>query len=164
MKKLNIEQIKKGILVGKPVQVTVQIKLDGGDAEFETHIKPFSYETAVANLRAFGEQKEALAGILASCICDEKGTQAFTEAEIRQHFNQSLVDALWAKVIEINVLGKTSNSAQKTNSSAKSQSPQGVALKKQNNSQTKKSKLGQPTEPNEAHSTQVEELNKPSEI
>lgn len=138
MKKLKIDQIKSGILIGKPVLATVQIKYEGEDAEFETYIKPFSYETAVANLRAIGEQKEALAGILATCICDEKGDSTFTEVEIRQHFNQSLVDAIWAKVVEINVLGKTSNSAQTTNSSVKSPSPQDEQLKKRSNSQSKK--------------------------
>lgn len=101
MKKLKIDQIKSGILIGKPVFATVQIKYEGEDAEFETYIKPFSYETAVANLRAMGEQKEALAGILSSCICDEKGEATFTEDEIRKHFNQSLVDAIWAKVVRL---------------------------------------------------------------
>lgn len=138
MKKLKIDQIKSGILIGKPVLATVQIKYEGEDAEFETYIKPFSYETAVANLRAIGEKKEALAGILASCICNDKGEQTFTETEIRQHFNQSLVDAIWAKVVEINVLGKTSNSAQTTSSSVKSPSPQDEHLKKRSNSQSKK--------------------------
>ena len=138
MKKLKIDQIKSGILIGKPVLATVQIKYEGEDAEFETYIKPFSYETAVANLRAIGEKKEALAGILATCICDEKGDPTFTETEIRQHFNQSLVDVIWAKVVEINVLGKTSNSAQTTNSSVKSPSPQAEQSKKHSNSQSKK--------------------------
>lgn len=138
MKKLKIDQIKSGILIGKPVFATVQIKYEGEDAEFETYIKPFSYETAVANLRAIGEKKEALAGILSSCICDEKGEATFTEDEIRKHFNQSLVDAIWAKVVEINVLGKTSNSAQTTNSSVKSPSPQDEQSKKRSNSQSKK--------------------------
>ena len=138
MKKLKIDQIKSGILIGKPVFATVQIKYEGEDAEFETYIKPFSYETAVANLRAMGEQKEALAGILSSCICDEKGEATFTEDEIRKHFNQSLVDAIWAKVVEINVLGKISNSAQTTNSSVKSPLPQEEQSKKRCNSQSKK--------------------------
>ena len=62
----------------------------------------------------------------------------FTEDEIRKHFNQSLVDAIWAKVVEINVLGKTSNSAQTTNSSVKSPSPQDEQSKKRSNSQSKK--------------------------
>jgi len=138
MKKLKIDQIKSGVLIGKPVLATVQIKYEGEDAEFETYIKPFSYETAVANLRAIGEKKEALAGILASCICNEKGEPTFTESEIRQHFNQSLVDTIWAKVVEINVLGKTSSSPQTTNSSVKLPSQQEEQLKKRSNSQSKK--------------------------
>ena len=94
MKKLTLKDIKSGALMGKPEHVTVQIKVSGEDAEFDTHILPFSYSTAVAQMKAYGENKEALAGVLASVICDEKGQLAFTEDEIRTHFNQALVDAI----------------------------------------------------------------------
>lgn len=150
MKKLTLDEIKAGVLVKGLEKVTVQLKVEGEDAEFDTFVKPFSYATAVAQLKAYGEDKEALAGVLASCLCDETGGLIFTEDDVRKHFSQSLVDAIWEKVYDVNFLGKTSKSQQKTNSSVKSQSQQEVPSQKSASSTSKKSKHGQPTETSEA--------------
>ena len=157
MKKIDIAQIKAGSLLGQPEKVAVQIKLGNEDAEFETYVKPFSYDTAVAHLRAFGEKKESLAGILASCICDASGTLEFSEDDIRTKFPQSLVEAIWSKVIEVNVMGKTQSSNPSMNSSVKSPSQQEKASKKSKTSRTQKSKSGQSTPENTEASTSVEE-------
>ncbi|MFU8927561.1 phage tail assembly chaperone family protein, TAC [Acinetobacter puyangensis] len=161
MKKISLNDIKSGVLVGKPQKVSVQIPLQGEDVEFETYIKPFSYDTTVAQMKAFSENKEALAGILASCICDEEGVLVFQEAEIRTQFNQELVDALWAKIYEMNMLGKKSNSQPKTKSSVKSQSHSEKQSAKSGNSRKSKSDNGKPTEENEAALTSDEESSKP---
>ena len=124
MKKLTLADIKSGVLVKGLQKVTVQIKVDGEDAEFDTYIKPFSYATAVAQMKAYGEDKEALAGVLASCLADEKGELIFTEEDVRTHFSQGLVDAIWEKIYDINFLGKNGKSQEKTSSSVKSPSPQ----------------------------------------
>ncbi|KJV38186.1 phage tail assembly chaperone family protein, TAC [Acinetobacter brisouii] len=157
MKKIDIAQIKAGVLIAKPQAVTVQIKHDGEDVEFDTFIKPYSYDTAVAKLRAFGEQKEALAGILAASICDAEGNLQFTEAQIRQKFDQNLTDALWYKIVEVNSLGKTQNSNPKRNSSVKSRSQRVKASKKSKTSHTQKLKSGQHMSENTEASTSVEE-------
>ena len=146
MKKLTLADIKSGVLVKGLQKVTVQIKVDGEDAEFDTYIKPFSYATAVAQMKAYGEDKEALAGVLASCLADEKGELIFTEEDVRTHFSQGLVDAIWEKIYDINFLGKNGKSQEKTNSSVKSPLPQEAPSAKSDNSTSKKSKHGQPTE------------------
>ena len=138
MKKLTLADIKSGVLVKGLQKVTVQIKVDGEDAEFDTYIKPFSYATAVAQMKAYGEDKEALAGVLASCLADEKGELIFTEEDVRTHFSQGLVDAIWEKIYDINFLGKNGKSQEKTSSSVKSPSPQDEQSKKRSNSQSKK--------------------------
>ncbi|EMI6975432.1 hypothetical protein B9Y01_10715 [Acinetobacter baumannii] len=150
MKQLSPDQIKKGILIGKPEKVTVQVLVNGEESEFSTYIKPFNYQSAVANMKAYGENKEALAGILASCITDKDGTPTFTEDEVRLHFSQALVDIIWSKIVEINVLGKqTLKSTTEKSSSSKSQSLQvGQSKKLKRPSRTKKSKSGTPTEEN----------------
>lgn len=140
MKKLSIDQIKNGELIGKPEPITVEIKINGEDCEFDTHIMPFSYKTAVAQMRAYGAEKEALAGILASVIVDDGGTAVFTEDDIRENFNQALVDAIWQKVVEINMLGKKSTSMPKTSSSLKSESQPEGPTQKPSRSNTAKSK------------------------
>lgn len=160
MKKLSLKEIKEGKLIGKPEKVSVQIKVDGEDAEFETYLKPFNYDTAVANFKAFGESREALAGILASCICDESGKLEFTEQEIRQNFNQALVEAIWLKVVEVNSLGKNQNSAQTTNSSLKSQDSSVKPSAKSASSRSRKSKRMQPMPENTEASISDAESNK----
>lgn len=157
MKKIDITEINAGVLIAKPQAVTVQIKYNGEDAEFDTFIKPYSYDTAVAKLRAFGENKEALAGILAASICDAEGNLQFTEAQVRRNFSQDLTDALWFKIVEVNSLGKTQSSNPKRNSSVKSRSQRVKASKKSKTSHTQKLKSGQPTSENTEASTSVEE-------
>ena len=160
MKKLTLKDIKSGALMGKPEHVTVQIKVSGEDAEFDTYILPFSYSTAVAQMKAYGENKEALAGVLASVICDEKGQLAFTEDEIRTHFNQALVDALWSKIVDINVLGKQLNSTKTTKSSSRSASRSVKRTVKSPISHTEKSKSTPPTSENTEASTLEEDSSK----
>ena len=80
--------------MGKPELVTVQIKLNGEEVDYDTYVLPFSYGTAVAQMKAYGENKEALAGVLASVICDEKGKLTFTEDEVRTLFNRALGEAM----------------------------------------------------------------------
>lgn len=153
MKKLSLKDIKSGLLMGKPEEITVKIKVGGEDCEFNTFILPFSYDTAVAQLKAFGEKKEALAGILASVICDKDGKLEFTEVDVRTKFNQALVDAIWSKIVEINVLGKTQTLAQTTNLLSKSGSQQVTRSQKSKPSRSPKLKSTQRTSKNTAAST-----------
>ncbi|WP_315076993.1 phage tail assembly chaperone family protein, TAC [Acinetobacter guillouiae] len=157
MKKLSLKDIKSGLLMGKPEEITVNIKLSGEDCEFNTFILPFSYDTAVAQLKAFGEKKEALAGILASVICDKDGKLEFTEDDVRTKFNQALVDAIWSKIVEVNVLGKTQTLAQTTNLLSKSGSQQVARSQKSKPSRSQKSKSTQRTSKNTAASTLADE-------
>lgn len=157
MKKLSLKDIKSGLLMGKPEEITVKIKVGGEDCEFNTFILPFSYDTAVAQLKAFGEKKEALAGILASVICDKDGKLEFTEDDVRTKFNQALVDAIWSKIVEVNVLGKTQTLAQTTNLLSKSGSQQVARSQKSKPSRSQKSKSTQRTSKNTAASTLADE-------
>jgi hypothetical protein len=157
MKKLSLKDIKSGLLMGKPEEITVNIKVSGEDCEFNTFILPFSYDTAVAQLKAFGEKKEALAGILASVICDKDGKLEFTENDVRTKFNQALVDAIWSKIVEVNVLGKTQTLAQTTNLLSKSESQQVGRSQKSKPSRSQKSKSTQRTSKNTAASTLADE-------
>lgn len=106
MNKLSIADIKGGVLVDAPEKIEVEIMVKGEPCSFETHIKIMDYSTAVAQMKAGLEKKEALASILADCIVDELGEKQFTEDEVRQRFNKPLIDAIWEKIIEKNFLGK----------------------------------------------------------
>ncbi|MFX9004046.1 phage tail assembly chaperone family protein, TAC, partial [Acinetobacter baumannii] len=71
-----------------------------------TYIKIMDYDTAKAQMEANTEGREGLASILADCIVTEDGQRIFTEEQVRQKFNKHLIDALWAKILEKNFLGK----------------------------------------------------------
>ncbi|MDQ8951941.1 phage tail assembly chaperone family protein, TAC [Acinetobacter rudis] len=160
MKKLSIDQIKSGVLVGKPEKITVTVKVHGEEHEFDSYITPFGYEAVIAQMRAFGEKKEALAGILASVMCDENGVLIFTEDDVRSKFNQPFIETMWAKVVEINMLGKKPTSTSKTSSSSKSASRQGGRTRKSNRSNTAKSKNTKPTSESMEASTLDDESSK----
>lgn len=156
MKKISLKDIKSGALLGKPEKVIVTFKLDGEEAEFETHVKPFNYDTAIANYKAYGENKAALAGIIASCLCDADGKLILTEDDVRQHFNQALVDATWNEIIQVNALGKpqSQNSTTTPKSASKSDLPPGEPTAKSNKrSVTAKSRPTPPTSPSVEAST-----------
>lgn len=165
-KKISIAEIQSGALIGTPVAISVPITLGEDECEFDTHVKPFSYATVVARWNAVGQNKEALAGTIASCVCDEKGKLLFTEDEVRANFSEELIEALWAKIIEVNNIGgklKKTNS-EKTNSSQNSPSTEsvGVPLKKsKRTSRSKKSSSGANTSIDAGVSTLDEESSKP---
>ncbi|SSR05724.1 phage tail assembly chaperone family protein, TAC [Acinetobacter baumannii] len=106
MNKLSIEDILSGALVGKPELIEVDIVVNGKPCTFETYIKIMDYDTAKAQMEANTEGREGLASILADCIVTEDGQRIFTEEQVRQKFNKHLIDALWAKILEKNFLGK----------------------------------------------------------
>lgn len=100
-KKLSLASIKKGDLIGAPVPVTIEIMVNGEECEIDAFIKPASYDTAVKRYQAYGENKEALAGIIATRVVNAKGKPEFTEAEVRQLFNEALTDAVFSKINEV---------------------------------------------------------------
>lgn len=143
MKKLTLDQIKSGSLVGQPEFVTIELEVNKEKCEFDTYIKPFSYATAVARMQAYGQNKEALAGIIAGSLYTKEVIEiegeedqtlfkpTFTADEVRENFTEPMTDAIWSKIIEINGLGKQKpNSIQTQNSSVKSESPQDEVSKK----------------------------------
>lgn len=141
-KKISIAEIKAGALIGTPILVTVPIMLGDEQSEFDTYVKPFSYATVVARWNAVGQNKEALAGTIASCVCDESGELSFTEDEVRANFSDELIEALWSKIIEVNNIGgklKTMNS-EKTNSSQNSSSTGSVGTRSNKSKRTSRSK------------------------
>ncbi|MBF7685972.1 phage tail assembly chaperone family protein, TAC [Acinetobacter sp. B10A] len=151
MKKLTLDQIKSGSLISEPTLVTIELQVNGEKVEFDTYMKPFSYATAVARMQAAFQGNVPLAGMIASSLytketVKEEGENdrvvfktTFTADEVSENFTQSMTDAIWDKILEVNGLGKEkSNSNQTQNSSVKSELPQDEALKKSDSSTTQK--------------------------
>ena len=160
MKKLTVESIKAGKLISKPQAVSVRVFVEGEECEFNTRLKPFDYSTSVAQMRGIGENKEALAEVLAVSILNNEDKPQFTAKEIREHFSKELTDALWNKLVEVNALGKILNSQPKMNSSAKSRSAQGNRSKRFGKRRVQTSASGQHTSENTVVSTSGGALSK----
>lgn len=161
-KKISISEIQSGALIGTPVAISVPITLGGEQCEFDTHVKPFSYATVVARWNAIGQNKEALAGTIASCICDETGKLSFTDEEVRTNFSQELIEALWDEIVKVNNIGgksKTTNS-EKTNSLPSLPLTESVvepSKKSKKTSPSKKSSTGKNTDTGAVVSTSADE-------
>lgn len=160
MKEITLDAIKSGDLIGKPTQITVELVVKGELRSFTTYLRPYSYSTAIANMTSFSEKREALAGMIATSICDENGNDLVSEDDVRKKFSEALVHALWIKIVEINALGKPLKSKKRTRSSVKSQSQQVGQSKKLKNSHTQKSSSGQPIDKNTEALTTEEGLSK----
>lgn len=159
-KKLSLAAIKKGELVGAPVPVTIEIVVNGEECEIDAFIKPASYDTAIKRYQAYGENKEALAGIIATRVVNAKGKPEFTEDQVREYFNDALTDAVFAKINEVDhPPGKdlpttTENSGTSLSSTESAEEP---LPKPSKESPTPSSSNGGNTEPSAEASTQAEE-------
>ncbi|WP_127493071.1 phage tail assembly chaperone family protein, TAC [Acinetobacter calcoaceticus] len=106
MTKLTLDDIKSGALVDVPEKIDVEIMVKGQPRTIETFIKIMDYTTAIAQMAANKAGREGLASILADCIVKENGEPEFTEEQIRKLFNKPLIDAIWEKIVQKNLLGK----------------------------------------------------------
>lgn len=165
-KKISIEQIKTGKLVGAPVPISVTIFLDGEECEFDTHIKPFGYAAVVARWQALGEKKAALAGTISSCICDATGKLLFTEQQVSENFSEELIEALWAKIYDVNNIGgklkkQSSETMKSSQNSHSTESVETVSKPSKKISRTKKSAIGKNIATDAEALTLGEESSKP---
>lgn len=133
--KLTLESLKKsGAFTGRPVEKEITWKQ--GEQEFTAtvYVRPMGYHTATSDVLAMGGKVDGVAGRIAASICDEDGKPVFTPADItgeadpeRGSLDGALTIALLVAIKEVNDLGKTTSSVQKTNSGANSSSTESAA-------------------------------------
>lgn len=159
--KLTLESLKaSGAFTGRPVEKEISWKQ--GEQEFTAtvYVRPMGYHTATADVLAMGGKVDGVAGRIAASICDELGKPVFTPADItgeadpeRGALDGALTVALLVAIQEVNDLGKSTSSAQKTSSGASSSSTESVAAplpKRGKRLASKNTSSGQDTGPNTA--------------
>lgn len=112
--KLSIDALTEaGAFTGQPVERQVMWKQGGEDVTATVYVRPLSYASAVADLRALNENADAIAERIAYSIVDDKGAPVFTAADItgeatpeRGPLSASLTVALLQVIGEVNGLGK----------------------------------------------------------
>ncbi|MCX0499740.1 phage tail assembly chaperone family protein, TAC [Erwinia billingiae] len=122
--KLTLESLKKaGAFTGRPVEKEINWKQ--GEKEFTAtvFIRPLGYHTATSDVLAHVGKIDGVAGRIAASVCDEEGHPVFKPQDItgeadpeRGALDGALTIALLVAIQEVNDLGKTTNSAPKTNS------------------------------------------------
>lgn len=135
---LSIDSLKgMGAFTSAPVEK--EIRWVRGDDEFTAtvFVRPLSYRSAVSDIAAHANNGDAVAGRIASCICDKDGAPVFSAADItgeadpeRGPLDHSLTMALLSVIGEVSGMGKSQPaSSPKSKSSGTNSSSPGSAGK-----------------------------------
>lgn len=128
--KLTLESLKTaGAFTGRPVEKNITWKQGDNELTATVYVRPMGYHAATSDVLAMGGKVDGVAGRIAASICDEHGKPVFRAADItgeadpeRGALDGALTVALLVAIQEVNDLGKTTSSAQKTNSGVSSSS------------------------------------------
>ncbi|SXF83112.1 phage tail assembly chaperone family protein, TAC [Klebsiella variicola] len=123
--KLTLDTLKEsGAFTGRPVEKEIKWKGRDGQEHIATvFVRPMGYHTTKADLLACNGKSDPIAERIAAHICNEDGEPVFTAADIigtasteRGALDGPIVMVLLAVIQEVNELGKTTNSQEKTSS------------------------------------------------
>ncbi len=107
---LNIGSLQAaGAFTGAPVEKEIKWKQGEEELSATAFVRKLSYRSAVSDVKQFG--KDAIAGRIATCICDKDGKPVFTVEDItgessaeRGPLNYNLTIALLKAIGEVNSL------------------------------------------------------------
>lgn len=113
--KLSIDSLTEmGAFSGAPVEKEIKWKQGGDEYTGTVYVRPLSYRTAMSDIASMQAKRDAAAGRIAACICDEEGTPIFTVDDItgeadpqRGPLDHNLTMALLGAISEVNNLGKS---------------------------------------------------------
>lgn len=125
MSRLDLESLyQSGGFAGAPVEREITFRVGGEEVTGTVWVRRLSYQTAVSDLKALSSGEEVGAARIASSICDEQGNALYTVSDVtgvrddgtpvldaegkpRGGFVDSLLNALWQAIAEVNGLGKS---------------------------------------------------------
>lgn len=114
---LNLDNLKTiGAFTGAPVEKEITWRQGAAEHTATVFIRPLSYRSTVADLKALNENKDQLAVRIAASVCDAEGNAIFTADDItgdadpeRGALDGNLTMALLAAIGEVNNMGKNGN-------------------------------------------------------
>lgn len=112
---LSINSLKEmGAFTGAPVERQIKWKKGKKELTATVFVRPFSYSSAVSDIKAMSSDIDGVAGRIAASICDAEGKPIFTIADItgeadpeRGALDGNLTIALLGVIGEVNGLGKS---------------------------------------------------------
>lgn len=114
---LSVDNLKTiGAFTGAPVEKEITWRQGDREHTATVFIRPLSYRSTVADLKALNENKDQLAVRIAASVCDAEGNAIFTADDItgdadpeRGALDGNLTMALLAAIGEVNNMGKNVN-------------------------------------------------------
>ena len=112
---LTLDSLKEmGAFTGAPVEKEITWKQGDKEHTATVFVRRLSYKSAVSDIKAMqSEEKDVIAGRIASCICDKSGKPIFTPEDVtgdadpdRGPLDGNLTMALVTVIGEVNELGK----------------------------------------------------------
>ncbi len=118
MKKLNLNDIKKGKLVGKIHDKTVKFFNQGEECSVDIRIKqlPFAKsEPLYARLQSENDEpsENLVAEWIAQTLVDDNGDLQFTVDEVKNNFIQPLANVTFNAILGLDEVKKTAKKAEK---------------------------------------------------
>lgn len=113
--KTSIESLMKAGAFTKAgmIEETVKLATDDGEVEFTVFVRPLSYRSALSEISASQQNKDALAARIASSICNEDGEPIFSIEDVtgeadpeRGPLSNDMTIALLDAISRANGLGK----------------------------------------------------------
>lgn len=114
--KLNLQTLAEhGGTAGKPVEKQITVHdAQGQEVTFTVYVRPMSFRTALSDIDRYGNKADAVAGRIASSICDENGQDVFTPEDVTGESDRvqgplthEMTMALLNVIGEVNGMGKT---------------------------------------------------------
>lgn len=106
MKKLTLSDIQNGALLSEAKAETIEFVLQGEMVAVDVWIKPLSYQETEQYYQQLrdGNVESIAPEWIAKSIVDEEGKTVFKAAQVRQLFNQQLMNAVLNKIFQLNTL------------------------------------------------------------
>lgn len=106
MKKIDLNDIKQGALLGEAKTETLEFMLHGEKVSVDVRIVQLSYAQTAPYYQALqnGELEKVAAEWVAQSLVDGEGKQLFTTQQVKDNFSYNLLNSAIERILSLNVL------------------------------------------------------------
>ncbi len=106
VKKLNLQDIAKGALVGSIRDLPVEFYHDGEKVSTDIRVKQLSYKVTEPLFNRLNKGEDVIAEWLALALVDDNGENYLTDTMVNDYFTQSLASAIFYVVTGLEAVAK----------------------------------------------------------
>lgn len=106
MKKIDLNDIKQGALLGEAKTETLEFMLHGEKVSVDVRIVQLSYAQTAPYYQALqnGELEKVAAEWVAQSLVDDDGKTLFTAQQVKDNFSYNLLNSAIERILSLNVL------------------------------------------------------------